>query len=220
MHRNASQPAESSSIGIIHRALDAGINFIDTADVYSQGESEVIVGKALAGGRRDGVILATKFHAPDGTTASGGWAPTGSISTRCTARIPTPTSRGPPHRTAAPRQDPGVRLLDLPGAPDRRGAVDGAAAGASQRIPARYDLSNPDNQRKLDAADALAGLAEQAGMSLIHLAPPPHHLTRHAQTAIRSRMGFYGEPSAPFGAEWRFLSVAHNLESLGETACG
>jgi aryl-alcohol dehydrogenase-like predicted oxidoreductase len=50
------------SIRIIHRALDAGINFIDTADVYSQGESEQIVGKALAGGRRDQVVLATKVH--------------------------------------------------------------------------------------------------------------------------------------------------------------
>src|SRR6202167_516026 len=50
------------SIRIIHRALDAGINFIDTADVYSRGESEEIVGKALAGGRRDRVVLATKVH--------------------------------------------------------------------------------------------------------------------------------------------------------------
>src|SRR5690349_14510437 len=50
------------SIRIIHRALDAGINFIDTADVYSGGESEEIVGKALSGGRRDDVFLATKFH--------------------------------------------------------------------------------------------------------------------------------------------------------------
>src|SRR3954453_23056494 len=50
------------SVRIIHRALDAGINFIDTADVYSRGESEEIVGKALAGGRRDNVILATKLH--------------------------------------------------------------------------------------------------------------------------------------------------------------
>jgi aryl-alcohol dehydrogenase-like predicted oxidoreductase len=50
------------SIGIIHRALDAGINFIDTADVYSRGESEEIVGKALAGARRDSVVLATKVH--------------------------------------------------------------------------------------------------------------------------------------------------------------
>src|SRR6266699_2579145 len=51
-----------ASIRIIHRALDAGINFVDTADVYSRGESEEIVGKALAGGRRDNVVLATKVH--------------------------------------------------------------------------------------------------------------------------------------------------------------
>ncbi len=50
------------SVRIIHRALDAGINFIDTADVYSRGESEEIVGKALAGSRRDSVVLATKVH--------------------------------------------------------------------------------------------------------------------------------------------------------------
>jgi aryl-alcohol dehydrogenase-like predicted oxidoreductase len=50
------------SVGIIHAALDAGINFIDTADVYSRGESEEIVGKALADGRRDSVVLATKVH--------------------------------------------------------------------------------------------------------------------------------------------------------------
>jgi aryl-alcohol dehydrogenase-like predicted oxidoreductase len=50
------------SIRIIHRALDAGINFIDTADVYSRGESEEIVGKALTGGKRDNVVLATKVH--------------------------------------------------------------------------------------------------------------------------------------------------------------
>jgi aryl-alcohol dehydrogenase (NADP+) len=50
---------------IIHAALDAGINFIDTADRYSSGESEQIVGKALKG-RRDDVVLATKFHMPMG----------------------------------------------------------------------------------------------------------------------------------------------------------
>ena len=54
------------SIRIIHRALDAGINFVDTADVYSAGESEVIVGKALAGGRRDDVVLATQGAHADG----------------------------------------------------------------------------------------------------------------------------------------------------------
>src|ERR1700760_105016 len=56
---------EADSVRIIHRALDAGINFVDTADVYSAGESERIVGKALAG-RRDDVVLATKFFMPMG----------------------------------------------------------------------------------------------------------------------------------------------------------
>src|SRR4051794_8220183 len=54
-------PDHDESIRIIHAALDAGINFIDTADVYSRGESEEIVGKALKD-RRDDVILATKVH--------------------------------------------------------------------------------------------------------------------------------------------------------------
>src|SRR3954467_1763525 len=53
------------SVRIIHRALDEGINFIDSADVYSAGESEEIVGKAL-NGRRDDVVLATKFFMPMG----------------------------------------------------------------------------------------------------------------------------------------------------------
>ena len=53
------------SIRIIHKALDAGINFIDTADAYSRGESEEIVGKALKG-RRDDIVLATKAHLPMG----------------------------------------------------------------------------------------------------------------------------------------------------------
>ncbi len=56
------EPDHDASIRIIHRALDAGINFVDSADVYARGESEEIVGKALAGGRRDNVVLATKFH--------------------------------------------------------------------------------------------------------------------------------------------------------------
>jgi aryl-alcohol dehydrogenase-like predicted oxidoreductase len=53
-----------ASIKIVHRALDAGINFIDTADGYSAGESELILGKALAGGRRDNVVVAVKFGVP------------------------------------------------------------------------------------------------------------------------------------------------------------
>ncbi len=63
------------SVRIIHRALDAGINFVDTADVYSLGESEEIVGRALRG-RRDDVVLATKFGLPvDGYPNRAGASP-------------------------------------------------------------------------------------------------------------------------------------------------
>jgi aryl-alcohol dehydrogenase-like predicted oxidoreductase len=56
---------EDECVRIIHAALDAGINFVDTADVYAEGRSEEIVGRALRG-RRDGVVLATKVHGPMG----------------------------------------------------------------------------------------------------------------------------------------------------------
>ncbi|MGW4483591.1 aldo/keto reductase [Amycolatopsis sp. NPDC004368] len=63
------------SVGMIRAALDAGVNFVDTADVYSGGESEVIVGKALAG-RRESVVLATKFGLPmDDEPNHGGASP-------------------------------------------------------------------------------------------------------------------------------------------------
>ncbi len=55
-------PDHDDCVRIIHAALDAGINFIDTADVYARGESEEIVAKALAGGKREHVVLATKVH--------------------------------------------------------------------------------------------------------------------------------------------------------------
>jgi aryl-alcohol dehydrogenase-like predicted oxidoreductase len=58
-------PDHDDAARIIHKALDAGINFVDTADRYSDGESEEIVGKALKG-RRDSVVLATKLFAPMG----------------------------------------------------------------------------------------------------------------------------------------------------------
>jgi aryl-alcohol dehydrogenase-like predicted oxidoreductase len=61
----AGNPDHGESIRIIHKALDAGINFLDTADAYSRGESEEIVGKALKG-RRDNIVLATKLHLPMG----------------------------------------------------------------------------------------------------------------------------------------------------------
>src|ERR1700675_2113483 len=65
MFGNWGNPDHDDSVRIIHLALDAGINFIDTADVYSRGESEEIVGKAIQG-HRDDIILATKVHGPMG----------------------------------------------------------------------------------------------------------------------------------------------------------
>src|SRR4029078_599268 len=54
---------EADSIAMIDRALDAGINFIDTANVYNAGESEKVLGKALkANGKRDAIVLATKVN--------------------------------------------------------------------------------------------------------------------------------------------------------------
>ena len=103
-------PDHDDAVRIIHKALDAGINFIDTADGYSAGESELILGKALAGGRRDNVVLAVKFGVPFGrrtpTIAErrgggspkrsrarcAGFRPTGSTSTRWASPIGTPIS--------------------------------------------------------------------------------------------------------------------------------
>ena len=56
--------SEEDSIAIIERALDQGVNFVDTANAYSAGASERYVGKALAGGRRASVVLATKGFFP------------------------------------------------------------------------------------------------------------------------------------------------------------
>ncbi len=57
-------PDHDDSVRIINRAVDAGVNFIDTADMYSFGESEVIVGEALQGLDREHIVLATKVHNP------------------------------------------------------------------------------------------------------------------------------------------------------------
>jgi aryl-alcohol dehydrogenase-like predicted oxidoreductase len=67
------QTNEADSTRIIHKALDLGINFVDTADMYNAGESEVVVGRALAG-RRDQVVLATKGRQTmgDGPNETGG----------------------------------------------------------------------------------------------------------------------------------------------------
>jgi aryl-alcohol dehydrogenase-like predicted oxidoreductase len=236
------------SVRIIHRALDAGINFIDTADVYARGESEEIVGKALAGGRRDDIVLATKFHGtmgddPNAKGNSRRWivrAVEGSLRRLGTDWIdlyqvhrPDPScdidetlgaltdlvrqgkirsfgsSTFPAHEIVEAQwvaerrgrerfvcEQPPYSLLvrgieaDVLPACERYGmgviawsplaggwlsgryrhGIDAPQSSRAQRLPHRFDLSLPENQRKLDAADALARLAEDAGISLIHMA--------------------------------------------------
>lgn len=60
----------AEALRIVHRALDAGVNLIDTADMYGDGESERVVGEALRDGRRDRVVLATKGHFPTSPDAN------------------------------------------------------------------------------------------------------------------------------------------------------
>ncbi|MGD0219112.1 MAG: aldo/keto reductase [Acidimicrobiales bacterium] len=80
-------PDHGECVRIIRRALDRGINFIDTADVYSAGESEEIVGKALAEGRRDDVVLATKVHATMGDNPNHGGNSRRWITAECEASL-------------------------------------------------------------------------------------------------------------------------------------
>jgi aryl-alcohol dehydrogenase-like predicted oxidoreductase len=241
------EPDHDVSIAIIHRALDAGINFVDTADVYSQGESEEIVGKALEG-RRDSVVLATKFHGqmgddPNAWGNSRRWAiravddslrrlgtdwidlyqvhrpePECDVDETLSALTDLQrqgkiryfgSSTFPAHeivesqwvseRRALGRfvtEQPPYSLLArgieadvlpvaqefgmgvLPWSPLAGGWLSGGYRKGNDlpestrrnRMPARFDLSSPDNQRKLEAADALGQLADEAGLSLIHLA--------------------------------------------------
>src|SRR3954469_2415771 len=242
------EPDHEISIKIIHSALDAGINFIDTADVYSRGESEVIVGKALAGGRRDDVILATKFHGvmgddPNQQGNSRRWImrevenslrrlqtdwidlyqvhrPDADTDHEETLSALTDLQRQGKIRAFGSSTYPAHEVVEAQWVAERRGMgrfvteqppysmlVRGIeadllpvaeryglgvipwsplAAGwlsgryrldqatpestRSDRIPQRYDLSRPENQRKLEAADALARLADEAGLSLVHMA--------------------------------------------------
>jgi aryl-alcohol dehydrogenase-like predicted oxidoreductase len=237
-----------ASVRIIHRALDAGINFIDTADVYSRGESEEIVGKALRGGRRENVVLASKFHGTMGEDPNEAgnsrrrifredeaslkrlqtdwidlyqvhrWDPwtdheetLGALSDLVAAgkvryigsstypaaqivkaqwvahdrRLRRFVCEQPPYSILAR----GVEADVLPTCSElgigviawsplaggwlsgrwRKGAEDLTSRRAAM-IPQRYDLTIPANQAKLEAADALARVAEESGISLIHLA--------------------------------------------------
>jgi len=242
------------SIKIIHQALDAGINFIDTADVYSQGESEEIVGKALADGRRDEVIVATKFHGQMGVPPGergdpnkGGnsrrwilsevenslrrlqtdWIdlyqvhrPEPETDVEETLSALTDLQRQGKIRAFGSSTFPAHEMVEAQWVAERRGlgrfvteqppysilargieadvlpvaekyrmgvipwsplaggwltgrhrkGQDIPESHREQRVPRRYDLSIPGNQAKLDAVEELALLAEEAGISLIHLA--------------------------------------------------
>jgi aryl-alcohol dehydrogenase-like predicted oxidoreductase len=240
-------PDHEDSIRIIHRALDAGINFVDTADVYSRGESEEIVGKALKG-RRDRVVLATKAHGAMGDDpnergnsrrwlvrecdaslrrlgtdwidlyqihrwdrdtdhdetlgaltdlvragkvryiGSSTYPPSSIVAAQWTAERrgrerfvceQPPYSmlvRGVEAEVLPVCQDYGMGVI--PWSPLAGGWLTGKwrkgreapQSTRAQRLPERYDLSLPENQRKLDAADALGKLAEESGMTLIHMA--------------------------------------------------
>jgi aryl-alcohol dehydrogenase-like predicted oxidoreductase len=248
------EPDHDVSIKIIHRALDAGINFIDTADVYSQGESEEIVGKALAGGRRDEVILATKVHGQMGVSPGQQGDPNkrgnsrrwiireaenslrrlqtdwidlyqihrpepetdveetlsaltdlqrqGKIRAFGSSTFPASeiveaqwvaerrglsrfVTEQPPYSILARGIEADVlpvaekyRLGVIPWSPLAGGWLTGRYRKGQEvpqshratRIPGRYDLNRPGNQAKLDAVEELALVAEDAGLSLIHLA--------------------------------------------------
>ena len=236
------------SVKIIHRALDAGINFVDTADVYAAGESEEILAKALAGGKRDDVVLATKVHFPMGDDPnrrgnSRRWIMQeidDSLRRLRTDRIdlyqihrPDPdtdidetlgaltdlvrlgkirafgSSTFPAHAIVEAQwvaerrnrerfvaeqppysilvrgieadvlpvcQQYGLGVLTwsplaggwLSGKYRKEGDV--PSSHRAERLPQRYDMSLPGNQRKLDAADRLARLAEEMGVPLVHVA--------------------------------------------------
>jgi aryl-alcohol dehydrogenase-like predicted oxidoreductase len=241
-------PDHDESIGIIHAALDAGINFIDTADVYGAGESEEIVGKALSGGRRDDVVLATKFHnamgeEPNRRGNSRSWIlravedslrrldtdwidlyqvhrpePGADIEETLSAlsdlvhqgkvryigsstfpasqiveaqwtardrRLARFVTEQPPYSILARGVEADVLptclrhgMAVISYSPLAGGWLSGRwrkdtgqqSSSRASRLPERFDLANPYNQRKLDAVEELAQLAEEAGLTLIQLA--------------------------------------------------
>jgi len=241
-------PDHDESIRIIHAAIDAGVNFIDTADVYAQGESEEIVGKALAGGRRDDVVLASKVHMPMGddpnrrgnsrrwivhavedslrrldtdwidlyqihrydpdtdldetlgaltdlvqqgkirSLGSSTFPPSAIVEAQWVARdrrLQRFACEQPPYSILVRGIEAEVlprcahhAMAVIPWAPLASGWLSGRwrkgsdlpGSTRAERLPARYDLSLPGNQRKLDVVDELAQLAEAAGLSLIELA--------------------------------------------------
>jgi aryl-alcohol dehydrogenase-like predicted oxidoreductase len=240
------------AVRIIHKALDAGINFIDTADGYSAGESEVILGEALSGGRRANVVLAVKFGVPfadddpNHRGASRRWiteAVEGSLRRLRTdwidlyqMGVPDPNTdvdetlgamsdlvRAGKIRSFGASKVPASQIVEAQWVADRRGhqrfrteqppyslltraieydllptcqrygmgvmaysplasgwlsghyrkgrEISGPGSAARlRRWPGRFDPSSPENAAKLDAADALGALAEEAGLTLVQMA--------------------------------------------------
>jgi aryl-alcohol dehydrogenase-like predicted oxidoreductase len=241
-------PDHDDGIRIIHRALDAGINFIDTADVYSRGESEEIVGKALAGGKRDNVVLATKVHGtmgddPNEFGNSRRWIvkeidnslrrlrtdwidlyqihrPEADTDIDETLGVLSDLIHAGKVRYIGSSTFPASQIVEaqwvaqtrgrerfvceqppysllvrgiegdvlptckrygmgvIPWSPLAGGWLTGLYRKGTElpqsrradRIPGRYDMSLEGNQRKLEAADALGALADEAGMTLIEMA--------------------------------------------------
>jgi aryl-alcohol dehydrogenase-like predicted oxidoreductase len=239
-------PDHEDAIRIIHRALDAGINFIDTADVYSGGESEVIVGEALAAVDRSRVVLATKVHAPMGDDPNAQGNSRRWIMAECDNslrrlavdyidlyQIHRPDETVDVDETLGALSDlvhagkirsfgsstfPAEQIVEAQWVAERRGRerfmteqppysilvrgierdvlpvaqsygmgvipwsplAGGWLAGkfgegkenTSRRaamVPGRYDLSTPENQRKLAIVTELSSVAEEAGVSIIEL---------------------------------------------------
>ena len=135
---------------LLRRALDAGINFIDTADVYSQGHSEELLGQSLRnlGVKRSDVVIATKFHGATGEGPNDRGGSRGHIMDaveRSLERLQTDhidlyqihgydTATPPeetltrPRRSRQSRARPLCRLLELAGVADREGAGDFGAS--------------------------------------------------------------------------------------------
>ena len=151
-------------VRIIHAALDHGINFVDTADMYSDGESEQITGKALKG-RRDEVVLATKVHFPmgEGPNRRGNsrrWMARGAES----SVLPTCQRLGMGVLTWSP-----LAWGFLSGRYRKGGDVD-LTAGRPALAPHRFDPALPGNAAKYEAVEHLTELAADAGWSLPGLA--------------------------------------------------
>jgi aryl-alcohol dehydrogenase-like predicted oxidoreductase len=213
----------SEAIRVIHTALDAGINLIDTADIYANGESEEIVGEALSAGRRENVVLATKVHGPMGDDPneqgnSRRWImraverslrrlrtdwidlyqihrpdPTTDIDETLaalsdlirTGKVRYIGSSTPPYSMIARGIERDVLpvcrkhgLGVLTWSPLAAGWLSGRYRKESELpstfraelAPGRFDMSLPENQTKLDAVEQLAELADEAGLTLVHMA--------------------------------------------------